>query len=211
MTPIRFYPPHESGDCQINLTQDVIQRMHNGLFRCPLSAAAGLMPELKALFDNAPVFNPDEWEVDVKVHMLMEGQYPCIPNWHCDNVPRGPDGKVDYHRTGDEWTIPMLLWVSDGPTTEFLCERLEGINREPEGHEGLAALIRERNPATFQVVPQRWYSMNQRTPHRGTQAQRAGWRVFVRLTHRSIAPDRPVLSFLRRHSQVYLDATHFSW
>lgn len=155
------------------------------------------------------MFNPEEWEVDVKVHMLMKNQYPCIPNWHCDNVPRGTDGEVDYQRIQD-WSIPMLLWVSDGPETEFLTERLQ-LPEEPASHLALAEAIREHGTATERIKPQTWYSMTQRTPHRGTKAEADGWRIFVRLTHRTIAPDRPVLSYLRRHSQVYLDATTFSW
>ncbi|WNH52461.1 hypothetical protein [Stenotrophomonas oahuensis] len=210
MRKFYFHTPHHAGHAPLDLPQDTIQRMHNGLFRCPLVQAGELMPDLKPLFDNAPVFNPDEWEVDVKVHMLMANQYPCIPNWHCDNVPRGADGEVDYSLTGDEWTVPMLLWVSDGPLTEFLAEPL-ALSKEPVSHRALAEAIRDHGNPTQPIQPQHWYSMNQRTPHRGTKATEAGWRVFVRLTHRSIAPDRPVLSVMRRHSQVYLDATQFSW
>lgn len=209
MKPLTFFPPHHAGDFALDLTQGAIQRLHNGLFRCPLPLASELMPELAPLFKNAPVFNPEEWEVDVKVHMLMKNQYPCIPNWHCDNVPRGADGEVNYRRIQD-WSIPMLLWVSDGPETEFLTERLE-LLEEPESHRALAEAIRGHGTATERIKPQTWYSMTQRTPHRGAKAEADGWRIFVRLTHRSIAPDRPVLSYLRRHSQVYLDATTFSW
>ncbi len=29
------------------------------------------------------------WVIDTRVNMLMPGQYPSIPGWHCDDVPRG--------------------------------------------------------------------------------------------------------------------------
>ncbi|MEC2506153.1 hypothetical protein P9X25_18565, partial [Bacillus cereus] len=29
--------------------------------------------------------------VDTKVHMLMPGMCPAIPNWHSDGVPRGSE------------------------------------------------------------------------------------------------------------------------
>lgn len=209
MKPCTFFHPFHAGEFALNLTQGAIQRLHNGLFRCPLPLASELMPELASLFENAPVFAPEEWEVDVKVHMLMKNQYPCIPNWHCDNVPRGADGQVDYTAINDE-APPMLLWVSDGPETEFLSTRME-LPEEPGSHLELAQAIRHLDAPTERILPQNWYSMTQRTPHRGTKAEADGWRVFVRLTHRSIAPDRPVLSYMRRHSQVYLDATQFSW
>ena len=50
-----------------------------------------------------------------------------------------------------------------------------------------------------------------KTPHRGTQATENVWRVFVRLTHKSITPVSPVTNYIRRHCQVYLDPTTFSW
>lgn len=43
------------------------------------------MPDLKPLFDSCPI---KDGVIDVKIHMLMPNQYPCIPNWHYDLVPQ---------------------------------------------------------------------------------------------------------------------------
>ena len=189
--------------------------LHNGLFRCPLNKVLRYMPELAKILEH-PDFpiSPEfwhNWEVDVKVHMLMPNQYPCVPNWHCDNVPR-PNGFTDYKavQNADLLAPPMYLYVSGTPCTEFLTEDDEfaGV---VESHADVAEYIRLTKAETQLIEPQTWYAMWQNTPHRGTIAKDHSWRLFIRLTHNSIAPVRPVTDVIRRHSQVYLDATNFSW
>lgn len=206
---MKFDTFHVVKRTNVDLPQSLLMSLSCGLFRCPLPLAYKLMPELSALYDTAPVTNPEEWELDLKIHMLMKDQYPCIPNWHCDNVPRGADGKVNYSLTSSA-VPPMYLWISEGPETEFLAQPFHALG-EPAGHRELAEHIRKSGLATKSIEPQTWIAMDQRTPHRGTQAQKDGWRVFARLTHKSITPDRPVLSYDRKHCQVYLDATAFEW
>lgn len=184
----------------------MIQRMHNGLFRCPLNVAHKYMPELTALFLSAPLSDPENYEIDIKIHMLMAGQYPCIPNWHCDNVPRH-DGQVSYKDSTSDQN--MLLWISGNPATEFLYSDTEF--NTPLSHADLADQIRQRSPNTFKISGNCWYSMSQRAPHRGTMATENTWRIFARITHKSVAPVRPVTDYIRKHSQVYLDSNFFSW
>lgn len=179
-----------------------------GLFRCPLNEAQFKMPALKELYDSAPVTDPENWELDVKIHMLMKDQYPCIPNWHCDNVPR-IDGKLQYDKI-DPAVPDMYLWVSDSPLTEFLAHDTN-IGRTLKDHSEIAPLISEYKLDTVTIPAATWVSMRQNTPHRGTAATGHTWRVFARLTHKSISPARPVDDVIRRHCQVYLDSTNFTW
>lgn len=179
-----------------------------GLFRCPLNQAANVLPELSELYDSAPVTDPENWELDLKIHMLMANQYPCIPNWHCDNVPR-ENGKLRYDLIPVD-APDMFLWVSDSPLTEFL-EYETNIGRTLTDHSEIAKLIGEYQLSTKFIPAQTWVSMKQNTPHRGTLAKGHTWRVFARLTHKSISPARPVDSIIRRHSQVYLDSNTFTW
>lgn len=194
-TAIRFDPTQlEIGTC--------------GLFRAPLHLAAGLMPEMANLIDSVPVARPENYELDIKVHMLMAGQYPCIPNWHTDMVPRpSVTPRFDLIDVDEE---PMLLWISDGPETEFLRNTV-WMPQPPRSHRHISEFIRTDRPLTKLITPNSWYAMDQRTPHRGTQATKSGWRVFARVTPKSIAPQRPVHSVIRRHAQVYIDASEFSW
>lgn len=193
-----------------NLTYspETLQQLPCGLFRCPLDQAYRVAPTFNELYDSAPVSDPSEWELDLKIHMLMKNQYPALPNWHCDNVPR-VDGVTQYGAIDDS-SPRMLLWISGGPHTEFLTHD-ECIPEIPMGHSDLAGMIKMKGFDTMLIPGNTWISMDQRTPHRGTKSTGFSWRVFARLTHRSIAPARPVLSHIRRHAQVYLDPETFSW
>ena len=150
-------------------------------------------------FEEIPFMEEDKWEVDVKIHMLMKGQYPCIPNWHCDNVPR-VKGNLQWQEATDEQN--MYLWVSGKPTTEFLAQDFQTGNISTHGE--LAESIIEGNPDTFQIPEQTWVGMSQLTPHRGTVATENCWRIFVRVTDKKIMSVRPQISKIRRHCQVYL-------
>jgi CubicO group peptidase (beta-lactamase class C family) len=118
----------------------------------------------------------------------------------------------------------MLLWISDGPATEFLARPLE-MKETPKSHRDIAQFIQHGHqwlcrvgwvdqgpaPMTRFIQPNTWNAMWQDTPHRGVKATAHGWRVFARVTHKSLAPRRPVTSVIRRHAQVYLDAAEFGW
>lgn len=199
---------HAERSTNLTYSPETLQQLPCGLFRAPLDQAYRLMPEFAELYDSAPVERPDQWELDLKIHMLMKNQYPALPNWHCDNVPRDSSGKLDYDSIDDD-NPRMLLWISGGPHTEFLShsDRFEDFSN----HGEMADVIREAKPHTVLLPSNTWVSMDQMTPHRAVAAREHTWRVFARLTHRSIAPQRPVLSMMRRHCQVYLDPTTFSW
>jgi len=196
----------------IKFNNNVLETGVCGLFRAPMHLASQLMPSMRDLVDSAPIDNPEDYELDIKVHMLMVGQFPCIPNWHCDNVPRDESG-LRFDLIRDD-VPPMLLWISDGPETEFLSEPEEAV-AVPSSHQETGRWINQAIDQgeidTQFIEPNAWYSMDQRTPHRGNRATKAGWRVFARATHKSIAPARPVNSVIRRHAQVYLDAATFGW
>lgn len=192
-------------DLQYDAT--LLQTLPCGLFRAPLDEAQNLLPELRALYNTAPVPFEDwaKWELDIKIHMLMPGQYPCIPNWHCDNVPR-IDGKLCYDKADPD--VPMYIWISSGPETEFLQRPHECFT--PTDHGQLRELIGWMGTPRFRLQPQTWYRFDQLSPHRGHAATENCWRIFARLTPREIAPGRPVISKIRRHAQVYLPSD-FHW
>lgn len=120
---------------------------------------------------------------DVKVHMLMPNQFPCIPNWHFDNVPR-VNNLQDWSKVRTD--LPMYLWISGEPLTEF---------RD-----------------TGKIAPNTWVRFTQKNEHRGTMSKDFTWRGFIRATHKDILPANPTgCDPLRRHSQVYLDSSNFSW
>lgn len=144
------------------------------------------MPDLKELIKTFPE-DPEDFIWDVKVHMLMPNQYPCIPNWHFDNIPRVNNAQ-DFSKIKPD--APMYLWISGEPATEF-----------------------KMNDGTVKFVPHKtWFRFTQKDEHRGTMSKDFQWRGFVRATHKDITPAIRVGSdCIRRHSQVYLDAANFRW
>lgn len=199
----------------VHIPVEILNNLPNGLFRATYEETQILVPEFGEVTRTIPIDNKDDYVYDVKLHMLMPNQYPCIPNWHCDNVPRDATNALDYTKAN---TIPdMYLWVSGTPCTEFLAKDWV-IDQLPTSHIDLAATISEKlNRASGDVQmtkfikPQQWIKMNALTPHRGTISSEYTWRIFVRATHKSVVPIRTTISPIRRHSQVYLDSANFGW
>lgn len=171
-----------------------------GLFHCPLDWARLLLPH-SVPWDTLPhevrekehaVIPSSRYVVDVKVHKLMPEQWPCIPNWHYDFIPRDPDTLQEDFSKVDPSAV-MWMWLSGGPYTEFR-----------DGRE---------------VPAHTWIPFTQKDEHRGTPAQYHSWRTFVRLTPihlmRAGLPGEiipaPPDQWVRRHAQVYLDAEKYRW
>jgi hypothetical protein len=159
---------------------------HCGLHQASVEQMQELMPDVYELvFESFPE-NMEDFTWDVKVHMLMPSQFPCIPNWHYDNVPR-VNNKQDFDKV--QQNKPMYLWISGEPLTEF-----------------------RKNGVVTKIKPQHWHRFTQCDEHRGTQSNVFTWRGFIRATHKDILPaNKSGTNPLRRHSQVYLDASNFSW
>lgn len=161
-------------------------QQHCGVHQSSYDQLVELMPDLKELLNTFPE-DVQNFIWDVKVHMLMPNQYPCIPNWHFDNIPR-VNNKQDFDLVKPE--LPMYLWVSNAPLTEF---------RLPNG-------------STYLVEPKKWLRFTQKDEHRGTISNDFIWRGFIRATHKDIYTQvKTGHNPLRRHSQVYLDASNFNW
>lgn len=221
---LQLHPAYAVGNpTNVDIPVPVLNSLSCGLFRCDLSDAFDVMPELAALYETAPipVDERSQWEIDIKIHMLMPRQWPCIPNWHCDNVPRDENGMTDYQR-GKRVAAdapPMYLWVSGTPCTQFLSRPIT-MPYMPDNHGDVGKFItqlgrredfHDDRPLLTNIEPQQWYQMNCLTPHRGMQADKHTWRIFARLTHKSILPTRAQTSVIRRHCQVYLDSSEFTW
>lgn len=156
---------------------------HCGVIKASYKDLIKHMPDLEELLKSFPE-DPLDFTWDVKVHMLMPEQFPCIPNWHFDNVPR-VEGKQDFSLVQSD--KPMYLWLSGAPLTLFKTE--EGIE---------------------EVLAQSWKRFTQNDKHKGVMSEEFTWRGFIRATHVDIM--KPFTGdTLRRHSQVYLDSNKFMW
>ena len=160
-------------------------KQHCGLHQASYEDLFYEMPDLMPIINEFPE-DPKDFIWDVKVHMLMPNQYPAIPNWHFDNIPR-VNNKQDFDKIKPN--APMYMYVSNPPLTEF-----------------------RKDGRTWLIPEKTWVRFTQEDEHRATMSNSFTWRGFIRATHKSIAPqNRKGGSPLRRHSQVYLDANNFSW
>jgi hypothetical protein len=164
-----------------------VEKLHPGLFHCPLSKVGKLMPEIIPVLKEAPLRQGEKYIVDAKVHMLMPGQWPCIPNWHYDNVPRDKKRNQLWHKRDSKKV--MFLWVSGDPLTEF---------RRPGG-------------LPMNIPEKQWVEFTQFDEHRGTMSRKHTWRIFIRLTPEPLLKAAKPSEWLRKHSQVYLDVNSFKW
>ena len=157
-------------------------KQHCGVHQAPLEKFLALMPDLRPALESFPRNeNPHDFTWDVKVHMLMPRQYPCIPGWHVDNVPRQADGRQMFDKV--RLDLPMYMWISGGPLTQF---------------------------TTGYIQPEKWVRFTQADEHRGQQASEFTWRGFIRATHKDIMPPKKE-NWLRRHCQVYVDEVDYQW
>lgn len=130
-------------------------KQHCGIHQAPFSEVLKLMPDLEEILKTFPD-TPTHFTWDVKVHMLMPNQYPCIPNWHTDNVPR-INGIQKFDLIDIKY--PMYAWISGPPLTQF--------------KHGF-------------LTPGKWHRFTQADEHRGTMSGDFCWRGFIRATHLEI-------------------------
>jgi hypothetical protein len=159
-------------------------KSHNGVTK-------ELMPEVAPILDELIHSNmleevPENYLVDVKVHMLIVGMYPCIPNWHKDFQPRNTNGirtkSVNCERK-------MYMWLSGAPGTEY--KRRDGTVYRKE----------------FGV----WNTFTRNDIHRGTKAEEDTWRCFIRVIPKDFVHETTInVGKIRRHSQVYLPES-YTW
>ena len=119
-----------------------------------------LMPEVEPILaDLWPIYstNWDDKLVDVKVHMLMPGQFPCIPNFHRDFMPRDGEGA---RCAGEPSPDPMYMWISGAPLTEYIDKDTGRIYTKPA---------------------MKWHTFFQADVHRGAASEEHTWRCFIRV------------------------------
>lgn len=156
-------------------------KQHCGMHQAPIEAVQEGMRKVYDLIIDTFPDNPKHFSWDIKVHMLMPRQYPCIPGWHVDNVPRDVDGRQMFDKV--RLDLPMWMWISGGPLTQF------------------------RNGY---IKPEKWTRFTQACEHRGQAASEFTWRGFIRATHKDILPVKQG-PWLRRHCQVYVDEVDYQW
>ena len=152
-------------------------KQHCGVHQAPYDKMILLMPDVEPIIDTFPDLQ-QEFTWDVKVHMLMPRQLPCMPGWHTDFVPR-INGIQRFELC--QLDKPMYVWISGAPLTEF--------------KHGF-------------LTPGRWHRFNQADEHRGCPADNFTWRAFIRATHKDILPPKKEDWLRRHTQVYILDANY---
>lgn len=163
--------------------------------------------------------------VDTKVHMLMPGMCPAIPNWHSDGVPRGselrPEAKADPNIFAQEkmsTTRFHLLVTGEGCLTEFIRQPVElDVPEEPDTklYGMVNEQVREKvasgelevfTAPTCTPIEFDWFDI-----HRGIEATKHEWRYLIRVTETDhMPPQTDLRQIIRTQQQVYVP-TNFGW
>lgn len=166
-------------------------KSHNGVMLCSFDKTVELMPEVEPIIEQlleSGMLEDDEdnYLVDVKVHMLIKGMFPCIPNWHRDFQPRNCDGDRDKTIKCDR---KMYMWISGRPGTEYM----------------------RRDGTTYKKETQTWTTFTRNDMHRGSASEQEGtvWRAFIRVIPKDFVHTTTInVGEIRRHCQVYLPETY---
>lgn len=140
--------------------------------------------------------------IDTRSNMLMPGQFPSIPGWHCDDVPRGVKYAQPDLNLCDDITKHYMVLLSSTKgisRTEFVYKEFQ-CEIDPNNVWGsLDTQVELLKPKTMFVPEGKVVQFGQQDIHRASKCVEYGWRFFFRcsITHR-----QPV-NKIRRQVQVY--------
>jgi hypothetical protein len=146
--------------------------------------------------------------IDSRVTHTQVGQYPSIPGWHCDDVPRILEnsglGQPQLDEISADVKHFMVLVATDMhvSNTQFIDEllTLQNINSKKVWSSVDAEIRANEKVQIKAIAPGDIIQFTQQDIHRATPTYKSGWRWFFRLslTHRK--PQNEI----RNQVQVYI-------
>lgn len=141
--------------------------------------------------------------VDTKSVLLMPGQYPCIPGWHCDGVIRDERGLQPNLNTLHNPIKHYIYSISESGNggTEFLDNDIYHTDIDEDNVWGsVDKQIEESGDAKIKkCLNNHVYSFFRNQLHRGVEAKERTWRYFFRLSFYHM----PAMNEVRNQVQVY--------
>jgi len=166
------------------------------------------------------------WSIDTRVHMLMEGMYPCIPGWHHDDVQRTrDDGQPNYDDELRAEHAIFLLNAHVAPTAFAIGTagvkpwRGQG-SMYGQWHEEIEQHISNGFLERIECPDSQWVYFDDRTWHTGVQSPvKFGHRLFIRIgMHYRMVDGQKVYeqppsraNEIRRNAQVYMPVPSQGW
>lgn len=206
----------ERGNFKSNFPEYIIKN-ETMLFNCDLEFAYANGGELTQSFIDTL---PDDWKdcnpvVDSRVHMLMDGWFPCIPGYHHDDVPRNtPTGQPNYDHLKYHSQHLMGLLNGDICSTLFALGKhslpvVDGVIYQ-KWHPMVEQQIKDGLLITYPVKSGVYTEFDWQSMHTGQRAVKSGWRWFIRLS-RQTDRQKLISNEIRKQSQVYLEFPMQGW
>ncbi len=165
---------------------------------------------------------PPDWTscnpvLDSRVHMLMNGWFPCIPGWHHDDVPRNtPTGQPNY--IDPEYRSEHLCCLVNAEIcpTNFLIGDIDVSDPDHNSIQyniwdnEIQKLRTEKELNIIEAKSGELIQFDCDTFHTGTRAVKDGWRWFIRLS-RNTERQKSITNEIRRQVQVYIDPMKAGW
>lgn len=148
--------------------------------------------------------------IDTKVVLLMPGQYPCIPGWHCDGVIRKARGEQPNLDTLNEGVYHYIFSASAsgshcGTDIKSIPSSIsKSLIDQDNVWRSVNKSIEECDPEYETTINCGLYKISRSTLHRGTAAKERQWRFFFRMSYYHM----PAMNEHRKQVQVYTDVNN---
>lgn len=140
--------------------------------------------------------------IDTRSHMLMKGQYPAIPGWHCDAYPRFSSGQPNLNLANPK-CFHYVVTISDkenGVSNTVFANAPIEIDVDNERVWGsVHEQVEKSKINTIKSNDGEIIKFYQNTLHRAEETHTNGWRWFFRLAMYYGKPKNEI----RKQVQVY--------
>lgn len=148
----------------------------------------------------------DKYIINTRVTMCMSGQYPSIPGWHGDNVPRSEKySQPDFSKVDNKVRHALCLISSaeNHSNTEFLNQEINISYNENKVWESVDSYINGYDDnlgiLKYKVKEGDIIEFGQLDMHRATEVKVQGWRLFFRISNTGKAANE-----IRNQVQIYV-------
>lgn len=155
-----------------------------------LKNAGPLTHEILRKMDCSNLGPIDKYVINTRVTMCMKGQYPSIPGWHGDNVPRCKqysqpelelvDSKVRH-------ALCIIASTDNHSNTQFLNDQLQIPYDSSDVWSSVDRYLNNYdeciNLKTYHVREGEIIEFGQLDIHRAMEVKNAGWRLFFKISN----------------------------
>lgn len=144
--------------------------------------------------------------VETRVQKLLPGQYPSVPGWHCDGVPRHPYDGVPKFEAINTAAFSVAVSLSTEPlgvsNTEFVMDAVKPkLWNQEDVYRDLDVQVNQIAPRVAQISDGQFVKYTPKTIHRAAPTHRRGWRFWFRF---SMVFKPPISNIVGLPQQIYV-------